>query len=329
MDLKGKKILFFTASFMGFQYDIKACMEAHGAIVDWYDERMSEGTLNKIIVRLNRDALSRKIKKYYNTILESIKNRDYDYVLFVNIEAATKPILMRYRETFPTAKFILYEWDSIRNNKNARENMIVFDEIWTFDRHDSKDYNINFLPLFYLDKYSDIERKKSYHNKLMFVGTAHSDRYTFVKSIEKQVCMNGENSFLWFYFPSKILYYKMKISDANFRKMSKKSDFRFETLCQEELLRQVANSEIIVDAQHPKQTGLTMRTIETMGARRKLITTNNEIKDYDFFNPHNILVVDRVNPIVTEEFLESEYEDIPDAIYKKYSLTNWLSTILK
>ena len=112
MDLKGKRILFFTASFMGFQYDIKACMEAHGAIVDWYDERMSEGTLNKIIVRLNRDALSRKINKYYNTILESIKNREYDYVLFVNIEAATKSILIRYRETFPTAKFILYEWGS-------------------------------------------------------------------------------------------------------------------------------------------------------------------------------------------------------------------------
>lgn len=327
MNLKGKRILFFTASFMGFQFDIKKCLDAQGAKVEWFDERMSDKTLNKIIVRLDRDALSRKISKYYNDILNNVRTNHYDYVLFVNIEAATRSILMHYKEAFPDAKFILYEWDSIRNQKNAKENLDLFDIVWTFDRNDSKEYGIRFLPLFYLDKYARLEKRNNYKNKILFVGTTHSDRYRFIKTIEKQVCKNNEKSFLWFYFPSKLLYYKMWFSDRAFRSSSRMSDFRFSVLNEDELLKEVEQSEIIVDAQHPKQTGLTMRTIEALGSCRKLITTNADIENYDFYNPHNILLVDRINPVVTDDFLNSRYEDVPEEIYRKYSLTSWVKTI--
>lgn len=326
-NLKGKNILFFTAAFMGFQYDIIEGLEALGAHVDWYDERISDSTATKILVRLNRDLLFRKINNYYNVILQKIKDKSYDYVFFVNIEAATSSIIKKIRESQPDAKFILYEWDSIKNNLNAINNIKMFDSVWTFDRKDSIEYGISFLPLFYLDKYSQLKKKDVYESKLLFVGTTHSDRYYFVKSIEKQVCKNGDKSFLWFYFPSKLLYYKMWLTDENFRNSSSIHDFKFETLRQKDLLRMVESSEIVVDAQHPAQIGLTMRTIETLGARRKLITTNKDIVNYDFYNPVNILVVDRKNPVVPESFLSESYCDLSDTIYEKYSLTSWLKTL--
>ena len=37
-------------------------------------------------------------------------------------------------------------------------------------------------------------------------------------------------------------------------------------------------SEVILDINHPGQNGLTMRTFEALGAGKKLITTNTEIK---------------------------------------------------
>lgn len=326
-NLNGKNILFFTAAFMGFQYDIIEGLEALGAHVDWYDERMSDSTTTKIMVRLDRDLLSRKIKNYYNDILLAIKDKSYDYVLFVNIEAATNSILEKFKKCQPNAKFILYEWDSIKNNSNAKDSIKMFDVVWTFDRKDSVELGIGFLPLFYLDKYSQLKKKEIYESKLLFVGTTHSDRYCFVKSIEKQVCKNADKSFLWFYFPSKLLYYKMWLTDKQFRDTSTIHDFRFETLKQKDLLRMVESSEIVVDAQHPGQIGLTMRTIETLGARRKLITTNKDIVNYDFYNPSNILVVDRKNPVVPEAFISEPYCDLPDDIYERYSLTNWLKTI--
>lgn len=324
MELKGKKILFFTASFLGFQDDIKSALEKMGAEVDWFDERVGNSTFTKALVRLNRDALAIKIKRYYEKIIENTKNVCYDYVFFVNIEAATKSIIESLRQIHSNAKFILYEWDSIVNNKNARTLLGLFDETWSFDKNDCKTFKMNFLPLFYNNEYEQVKDVEEYKYEVLFIGTTHSDRYHFVKRIEDQI--KGEK-FNWFYFPSKLLYLKMLFQDKYFRKNSRLSDFKFIPLPKKQLLEIVERSRIIVDAQHPKQTGLTMRTLETLGARRKLITTNQCVTEYDFYNPNNILLVDRSNPIVPQTFLNSNYEEIPDAIYKKYSLDSWLKTI--
>jgi hypothetical protein len=80
--------------------------------------------------------------------------------------------------------------------------------------------------------------------------------------------------------------------------------------------------------QHSKQTGLTMRTIETLGAKRKMITTNVNIKKYDFYNSNNILVMDEHNLDEIEQFISHEYEPLNDDVYKKYSLHSWLETII-
>ena len=324
MDLKEKKVLFFTASFLGFQNDIKTALEAMGAQVDWYDERVGTSTFTKALVRINRDALALKIKKYYEDIINNTKDINYDYVFFVNIEAATTSIIESLRHYHSNSKFILYEWDSIVNNKNARGLLGLFDETWSFDRNDCQEYSMNFLPLFYNNEYAGLQEKEEYEYEVMFIGTTHSDRYHFVKSIEDQIEGNKYN---WFYFPSRLLYIRMWLQDRWFRNNSKCSEFRFTPLSKQDLLDVVGKTRILLDAQHPKQTGLTMRTLETLGARRKLITTNQFVKEYDFYNPNNILVVDRMNPVITKDFLESAFEMPPIEVYNRYSLDSWLKTI--
>ena len=324
VDLREKKVLFFTASFLGFQDDIKSSLESMGAQVDWYDERVSESTLTKVLVRINRNSLALKINRYYDDIIEKTKNVNYDYIFFVNVEAATRSIIEKLKKEHPYAKFILYEWDSIINNKNVRDLLDLFDEKWSFDKNDCEKFGIKLLPLFYNNEYALIEKCEHYQYETMFVGTTHSDRFHFVKMIESQI--KGD-SFNWFYFPIQLLYLKMWFQDNYFLKNSNRSDFKFKPLSKTCLIDAVEKARIIIDAQHPKQTGLTMRTIETLGARRKLITTNEQVKEYDFYNPKNILVVDRKSPVITDDFLHSDYEDIPSYLYKKYSLNSWISTI--
>jgi hypothetical protein len=72
-----------------------------------------------------------------------------------------------------------------------------------------------------------------------------------------------------------------------------------------------------------------MRTLEVLGARRKLITTNAEVVHYDFYDPKNILVVDRENLKIPPDFLKSEFRPLPDFIYQKYSLKGFLIELLK
>ena len=66
-----------------------------------------------------------------------------------------------------------------------------------------------------------------------------------------------------------------------------------------------------------------------MGYRKKLITTNAEIKKYDFYHPDNILVWDGKNEDLIDEFLKVPYCEMPFEIRKKYGFTNWLNYILQ
>ena len=71
-----------------------------------------------------------------------------------------------------------------------------------------------------------------------------------------------------------------------------------------------------------------MRTMEALAAKAKLITTNGEVVKYDFYDPADILVIDRENPAIPAEFLTTAYKDIPEEIVEKYSLTNWVKTLM-
>lgn len=70
-----------------------------------------------------------------------------------------------------------------------------------------------------------------------------------------------------------------------------------------------------------------MRTIETLGSKKKLITTNTEIENYDFYIPNNICIINRDNPEISESLLRSVYEDLDGELYFKYSLSGWISFV--
>ena len=90
----------------------------------------------------------------------------------------------------------------------------------------------------------------------------------------------------------------------------------------------VDESKIIIDIQHPKQTGLTMRTIEMLGMNKKIITTNEDIKNYDFFDENNIKIINREDNYFDFTDLKSDYVNLDDSIYSYYSLSSWIFDVL-
>jgi hypothetical protein len=89
----------------------------------------------------------------------------------------------------------------------------------------------------------------------------------------------------------------------------------------------VHQSKVILDINHPRQTGLTMRTFEALGAQKKLITTNADILNYDFYDKNNVLVIDRENPVIECSFLESNITPYSKEILFKYSIEGWIHTL--
>ena len=86
-------------------------------------------------------------------------------------------------------------------------------------------------------------------------------------------------------------------------------------------------SQVLLDISRKGQKGLSFRVFESAGLEKKLITTNADIKNYDFYNPNNILVIDEKKPNITLDFFSSEYEKIPESIFKKYTLEQWINEV--
>ena len=325
-DLKGKRILFFSTFFFGYETFIKSTLEGMGAIVDSYNERPDETVITKAMIRINRDIIAKKVDTYHRKIFLETKHIPYDFVFFIRCEAFSRDSISRLRQYHPRAIFISYFWDSTLNSKNIVRVYDLFDKSFSFDKHDCEKYGMNFLPLFYIDDYAKVTKPLEYLYKTLFIGTLHSDRYRTVKKIIATPSLEKHNNFTWFYLSSKLLLYKMKWTDKSLS-ITKPQDIVYKKLGLSDILILFEKSEIIIDIQHPNQTGLTMRTFEAMGARRKLITTNADIINYDFYNSNNILCVNREDIDVPEDFINSPCVEIKNEIYKSYSLSSWLKKI--
>ena len=94
-----------------------------------------------------------------------------------------------------------------------------------------------------------------------------------------------------------------------------------------EVEKLILKSKIIVEIQRNDQIGLSFRIFEALGYRKKLITTNTDVVNYDFYNPQNILVIDENNIEIPEDFVTSPYVDIDETILDKYRLENWVKPI--
>ena len=324
-NLESKKILFFPTYTYGYENHIKGAMEELGAVVDVFDERPDESFLTRALIRINRDLMAQKINRYHDSILEKTKYNKYDYVFFIRCEAFGRSTIEKIKRLHPESKLIIYFWDSFKYNRNSIHVKDLVHKVFTFDREDSIKYNIPFLPLFYINKYSSIPLVDKFKYKTLFIGSLYSDRYPVIKKIEA-LMPDPTKTFSYFYVPSKILFWQMKLTDKDVRPV-KYSSVKFKSLKLDEILNLFKESEIIVDVQGPLQSGLTMRTVETVGARRKLITTNPDIRNYDFYDENNILIVDRDNVVIPDSFIHSPFKPLPEDIYNKYSLTSWLKTI--
>lgn len=330
-ELQNKTVLMLAPKFFGYELEIKRELENLGAKVVYFDERPKNDFFTKVFIRLNfRILISKKIENYYNDIIETIKSENIDYLFLVDVETVPLKFIEKIIASNKKIKVLSYFWDSVKNRKKSLDYLSYSDKFFSFDFEDVNIYKkMEFLPLFYIKDYENIANKKNEPiYDISFIGTVHSDRYKIIKKIEKQAKELNLKTYFYFYSPNKILFFFQKLFKKDF-KLIKWEDVSFESLSKLDVLNIIAKSKGIIDIQHPSQTGLTMRTIEIIGAKKKLFTTNVEIEKYDFYNKNNIFLINRNEPKLDFDFLKKDYQNIDKTIYDKYSLNNWIRIIFK
>jgi hypothetical protein len=328
MSLNKKNILLLSPKFFGYELEIKHSLEMMGASVDFFDVRPGETMLDKILLRINTAFLDTKINLYYENLLNDI-DHDYDYIFVIKGEGLNRSSLIRLRKRFRNAKFVYYTYDSVRNSSALRKIFDLFDSCFSFDHKDCEQIQkFRYEPLFYIEKYSNIGDSEYSSRKydFSFIGTIHADRYTVISKLRDNLGSKSK-SFLYFYHPSRFIFKILSTFNKHFSRIDA-SEIHFRSLSSMEIAQVILESRCIVDIHHPYQVGLTIRTIEMLGAKRKLITTNKSVVDHDFFRPENIYILDRNDPKVDVSFFTLPYHDLPQEIYARYRIDSWLNRVL-
>lgn len=332
--LKGKNVLFIAPKYFGYENDIRLKMQEYGAQVYYIVENID--LVNHIYSAFNKlpKEISKKIfTKYFIKKINDFKNVSFDFVFLIRGNLITEEVMIYLKKMNINSKFIMYQWDAIDNVKNILNLTDYFDKILTFDKNDYEKYGNNnmkwaFKPLFYIDDYQNINISKN-EIDILFVGTQHSQRDKFLKKIKKSCEDNNINFYSYLYIP-KMVYYKRKIFNPEYREL-KFSDIKFKSMSKNELISLINRSKVIIDYQCDQQNGLTMRTIESLGAKKKLITTNKNIKEYDFYLNDNIQVISKedLKFDLDINFISGGYKEINKYIYNKYSLGEWIQDIFR
>jgi len=324
--MNGEKILLLYAPFFGYESAVKSKLLELGAQVDHFNPRCANSSIGKAMLKVFPGIMNQFAKVHHKRIIRSVAKNNYD-IIFVN-DRIPPNSLKKYKSSFPNAKMVLYCDDSVKNMKGINKVFSLFDKVVTFDLNDAKKYGINFHALFYIDSYKG--DKKNYSKteyEISFIGTCHSDRYRLIEKAKEYCSNKGKKGYFYCYLQSWFIFPLYWIIKKEFRS-TRISDFAFSKLSGSEIADIIKNSNAVLDIEHRKQTGLTMRTIEMIGMHTKIITTNKSIKEYNFYNPSNVLIIDRDNPVFSDEFFNRPYVELPKDIYVQYSLENWIYDVL-
>lgn len=329
LNIKNKNILFICRKYFDYEKEIiKELEEGQNKVLHLIDVPFKQNII-KIIIRFFPSLFFKRADNIYNNLIKNSNFTHFDFVFVIIGETVSSNFLLQLKNKHPNARLILYIWDSIKNNrKNLVNRFKFYDNIFCFQKEDSLKYNINFTPLFYINSYRKLNHSLlDTEIDLCFIGTAHADRPKLVQDLLSKIG-HQRKTYTFLYLHATWLYWVYKIFYPPYRNV-KKEILNFNKLKKEDIIKVYNKSKIILDIQHPKQTGLTIRTFEVLASGAKLVTTNDDIKNYDFYNNDQICIINRDNPEIPNSFFELSNNFSNEFLIKNYSLNNWLNKIFK
>lgn len=323
---KGKSIIIAAPNHYGLLQRFKENLEALGftVVVVPDDIKVNIGLKNKLIhiykKFFSKDSTFKREKKIELRTTKQIKIlgeqdiKQFDYALFIRPDLFSDQLIHYIKEkTFSTAA---YQWDGMDRFPAAYRKINLFDRFFVFDKTDHKK-NENLIPItnFYFD---DIPAKGNVIDAY-FLGTYMENRIKIIIRLSKKLKSLGLETSINLTTKSPK---KLKNIDLNIITIiNKPVSFK-------ENIINSSKSRIILDFVNDVHHGISMRTFESIGFKKKLITDNLLVKDYDFYNPNNIFVIENDNFEGIEDFIKIPYENLPEKIYDKYSFRSWIKYVL-
>lgn len=320
--LAEQKVLLIGIGFYDYEAAIAAEFRALGAEVRIEDERPAEirGQLAGLRRRLSLD-MTGALARHHAAILE--RARAYgalDHVVVIKGALLDDAFIGALRDAQPCAQFTAYHWDSMARYPELISRQVLFDRVFTFDHVDAAAHaDFKLRPLFFRPELTQAAPSDAHKLDICFVGWLHHQRLVQVEAIRAQA-EALELSGFYYLFTGGWTRTKLRLAGRG-------RDVRSLPLPFAPYAEAIVASDVILDLPHPQQTGLTMRAVEAVGAGKKLITTSQDVRKYDFYRPENICIIDHDAPRLDPDFLAAPTVALPPELVARYSLRAWVLEI--
>ncbi|AXT50730.1 hypothetical protein D1818_07770 [Aquimarina sp. BL5] len=253
------------------------------------------------------------IKKKFleKKILEELnKNGHQDKILIIKGDFLNPDFIKKIRPY--TDNLLGFFNDNYKRSPKIAKIYNEFDKAFSFEKDDVERFSFSFITNFiYKEELSSEETLK----QEVFNISSSGKRDVVIQNIAK--ALDKIN----------IKYKIVIVGKSEEHKDDTHILYTKKTMDLQEVEGLIAQSNVLLDVHRENQSGLTFRVFESMGFSKKLITTNKDIATYDFYNPNNILIVDKKNIEIPKSFFETPYEPIPKEIYDTYTLPLWVNKV--
>lgn len=248
---------------------------------------------------------------YGKEILKRLNHHEQQDLIITIKGDFIDPEYVQKIKTF-SKKNVAFFNDSAKRCPKIKRVCHLFDQSYSFEKDDCKNLGMSFLTNWI---FTTPDINKEYLYQISNVSSM-DNRFRTLDSISTQL---------------KKMSIKYKFIVLKNKKDYKSNSLEITTkkLSLEEINKLNQESQTLLDINRAHQSGLSFRVFECLGYNKKLITTNEDVKNYDFYNPANILIIDKNNPIIDADFFDKNYEPISENIYFKYTIDGWFEKISK
>ena len=299
----GVLVLTQNAVFFSFPKNTYGCK-----FVNLYKhEGITHRILRKIVLNSSLPGEKLLFSHWYNMALKA------DVIILFDT-GNMRGILKWLSSVFPEKRIIAWFWNSVHDTTDPNTIKFANVEKWSFDKSDCLLYKMNYNTQFYIPE----NMKKSecgVNTDVFYVGTDKNRAQTLFE-------LNQELTQRNISFLINLVQYK---DSQNRYGIEYKPPMQY---C--DVLGQLDHSKVVVDLVAEWQDGLTLRPLEAMLFKKKLITNYKNIKTYDFYSPNNIFIINEDDNDRLKDFVETPYDDSDNDKYvKMYSLQEWISRFIQ
>lgn len=263
------------------------------------------GVKVKILRKLERVHFLRKY--LYNEKMIKPKSKENIIIFDSNI---TQGFLEWITAEYTDNRIIFWYWNPVESFTTTISPNEIPEGIekWSYSPEDCQKYKLTYNTTFLFDSLVQNEKKvESFTGKIkaLFVGR---DKGRLKELLHLKKTLEKENIECEFHI----------IGNPQSNK------YRYENpIAYKKVIEMIKQADILIDYYTDEMAGLSLRPMEALFFRKKLITNNYTISNYDFYYPNNVFMLNERERTIGE-FVRADYVEISRNVQNQYLLSNWM-----